>query len=62
MARNNMIIRKTMLLYGFKQYELARLLNISDNTLVRRMREEMPEEEQKRIADLIEKEAQKHGQ
>lgn len=36
------------------QWKLARLLGVSEITVWRRLREELPEEEQDRIIDLIE--------
>lgn len=50
---NNLLLRTEMMKEGIKQYELAKLMNVSVNTLVRRMREEMPKEEQKRLIELF---------
>ena len=36
-----------------RHWELADLLGISENTLIRRLRKELPEEEQKRIISII---------
>ena len=50
---NNTIIRMTLAETGLKYWELSRLLNISEATLSRRLRDELPAEEQDRIVDLI---------
>ncbi len=44
---------------NMKQWELAKLMGISEFTLSRRMREELPEDEQKKIIDLIRNHAEK---
>lgn len=54
--RNNRKIRSALTDTGMKYWELAKLLKISDGTLCRRLREEMPDKEQDRIVDLIRKE------
>jgi len=51
--RKNLIIRDAQERNHRYGYEVARLLNVSESTFIRMMREELPEEEQKRIADLI---------
>lgn len=38
---------------GIKNYELAELLGISEFTLSRKLRKELPETEQKAMIDLI---------
>ncbi len=40
--------------YGLTQYDLAKLLGISEMTVYRRLRDELPEEEQDRIITKIE--------
>ena len=51
----NMIIRKTLLATGTKYWQLARdILGISEATLSRKLREELPEDEQREIAAKIE--------
>ena len=50
---NNNLIRKTLKESGVKYWELARLMGISDATLTRRLRDEIPAEEQKHIAEMI---------
>ena len=49
----NMIIRNSLKKASMKQWELADLLGISEQTLVRRLRHELSQEEQERIANLI---------
>lgn len=46
---------------GIKQWELARLMEISESALSRKLRDELPEEEQDRIISLIEKAGGDHG-
>lgn len=49
----NKKIRIALIEYGVKHYELAELLGISEPTLCRRLRSELPEEEQNRIVEII---------
>lgn len=51
--KKNKMIRFTLKESNMKQWELADLLGISDQTLVRRLRHELPMEEQLRIVKLI---------
>lgn len=51
---NNTKIRIKMLETGMKQWEVARLLGMSEPVLSRRLRDELPEDEQDRIVALIE--------
>lgn len=50
----NKRIRIKMLETGIKQWELARLLGMSESVLSRKLRDELPEDEQDRIIALIE--------
>ena len=50
---NNVKIRKALKETGVKYWELARLMGISDATLCRRLRDEIPAEEQDQIVELI---------
>ena len=50
----NSKIRKTLSEKRMYQYELADLLGMSETTLIRRLRKELPDEEQDRIIRLIE--------
>lgn len=52
---NNAKIRIKMIESGMKQWELARLLDMSESVLSRKLRDELPKEEQDRICKLIEK-------
>ena len=59
---NNLIIRTTMLKNGYRAWMLANLLKISEPTLYRKLRVELPEDEQRRIAELIEEDVAKGDQ
>lgn len=59
--QNNMLIRQTLRLYGTPLWKLGRILGISESSVTRLMRDELPEEEQVRIISLIEKEEGKEG-
>lgn len=54
---NNMKIRIKLLEHNKRLWWLARILETSEATLSRRLREELPEEEQTRIVQLIEEKA-----
>ena len=48
---NNVIIRTALFRFRVRAYELARnIMGVSENTLYRRLRDELPEEEQEKIA------------
>lgn len=53
--KKNMRVRLKMVEYGVTQYGLSKLLGVSEMTAYRRLRDELPEEEQNRIIALIEK-------
>lgn len=57
--KKNMRVREALKKYDFTQWQLADLLGISTDTMCRRMRYELPEEEQDRYIALI-KEASEH--
>lgn len=50
---NNKIIWSAKKLKRKYWYEVADILGVSENTIIRMMRKELPLDEQKRIADLI---------
>ena len=50
---NNIKIRITMMEHNLKQWQLAKLLDVSESTVNRLLREELPEEEQDRIVEII---------
>ena len=50
---NNLKIRLALLEHNLKQWQLAKLLKVSESTVNRLLREELPEEEQDRILSLI---------
>lgn len=56
---NNKKIRLVMFENDLRMFELAKLLGISETTLYRRLRTELPEEEQDRIVKAIEERS--HG-
>lgn len=49
----NMNIRLEMTKKNLKQWQVAKLLNISESVFSRKMRTEMPAEEQERIIKII---------
>lgn len=50
---NNIKVRQMLLATGTKNYELAEMLGISEWTLSRKFRKELPKEEQEKIIRLI---------
>ena len=60
---NNLIIRTALMKSNVRTWELAgRILRISEPTLYRKLRKEIPEDEQHQIASLIEEYAKNGGQ
>lgn len=51
---NNALIRKTAKKSGVKLWEIADKLGIQDSAFSRKLRRELPEEEQRRIIGIIE--------
>lgn len=51
----NQGIRKAAKTAGVRLWEVARALDISDNTLTRRLREELPEADQRKILAIIDR-------
>lgn len=51
----NKKIRIAMIEHNLKQWELAELLGIDESVFCRKMRKELPEDEQNRIVSLINK-------
>ena len=49
----NMKVRFAMLEHGIKQWQVAKLLNISESVFSRKLRKELSEEEQEKIVSLI---------
>lgn len=47
--------------YELTQYGLSKLLGVSEMTVYRKLRDELPEEEQDRICKLIEKSGGEHN-
>ena len=54
---NNMKIRIKLLEHNKRLWWLAKILGTSESTITRRLRNELPEEEQARIIQLIEEKA-----
>lgn len=54
---NNIKIRFKLTELNKRYYWLAEILGISESTLTRRLRKELPEEEQTRIVQLIDEKA-----
>lgn len=54
MRKANMKIRISMMEHGLTQYDLAKLLGLSEMTMYRRLRDELPEKEQDAIITKIE--------
>ena len=53
----NKSIRIALMEHNMKQYELAELMGIHDFSLSRKLRHELPEDEQRQIVSLIENHA-----
>lgn len=53
---NNKEIRKALIEANMKQWELAELIGITEWTLSRKLRKELPVEEKEKILQLIAKE------
>lgn len=51
----NYEIRNALNRKGLRQWELAELLGITEFTLSRKLRKELPDDEKKKILDIIEK-------
>ena len=57
----NTKIKVAMVEAGMKQWEVARLMGIHEAVLSRKLRNELPEEEQERIIALIRQHTKKDG-
>lgn len=49
----NEMIRKALRIHDVKQWRLAKVMGIAEATLCRKLRTELPEAEQREIADMI---------
>lgn len=58
---NNILIRNALAEERVKYWELARFLGISEATLSRKLRDELPAEEQERIVELIRQHVKPNG-
>lgn len=57
-TKANVKVRTALLQANMKQYELAQLLDIYEEKLSRMLRYELPEEEQNKMIEVIERHAQ----
>ena len=53
MNKTNSIIRRALFDAGMRQWQLADALGIHEKTLCCKLRHELPEDEQKKIVELI---------
>ena len=56
MKTSNSDIRNLLKTKNIKHWKLADLLGVSETTLVRKLRKELPKEEKEKIINIIEKE------
>lgn len=56
----NHLIRVALAEADLRQYQLAEMLGVSETTMVRRLRKELPEEEQMEIVELIRRHNNEH--
>lgn len=59
MTNCNLAIRNALKRCGLYSYNLADILGVSEATITRMMRHELPRDEQNRIINLIEKEGRR---
>lgn len=57
MIKRNVVIREELKKVNMKQWELAELLNISEWTFSRKLRNELPDEEKQQILQIIREKA-----
>lgn len=58
MTKKNYIVNEAFFRTGVTRYLFAKYLGISEQTLYRKLREELPIEEQEKLVSLIEKYAE----
>ena len=58
----NRIIKEALFETGIRQYELSAILGVSESTVWRKIRTELPEEDQRSIAKKIYEEAARRQQ
>lgn len=56
---NNLEIRTELMKAGMKKYELADALGIADSALSRKLRQELPDDEKRRILRIIKETAKR---
>lgn len=60
-AMNNVKVRQAIASNMLKYWQVAKLMGVSEMTLTRRLREELPDQEQARICRLIEEQTKNGG-
>lgn len=58
----NSDIRNALDCAGMKQWELAKALGVGESTLVRHLRDELPQEEKNSLLEVIQKNSKKRGE
>lgn len=58
--QTNLIVREELARHGLFLWQLGKLLDVSESTVTRLMREELPEEEQKKLAQIIRERSEKN--
>lgn len=56
----NLIVREELAKHGLFLWQLGKLINVSESTITRLMREELPQEEQLRLVKIIREESEKN--
>ena len=57
-TKANMAVRNALKEHGMPQWKLATMIGISEVTLIRWLRQELPEDYQKELIEMIEKEGE----
>lgn len=60
MNGRNQLVRDELAKHGLFLWQLGKIINVSESTITRMMREELPEDEQRKLVELIRKESEKH--
>jgi len=59
MSKNNQRVRAALRMFDVRQWRLAELLNVREEVLSKKLRKELPDEEQARMIELIMTEAKR---
>lgn len=62
MTKANLKVRLAIMEHSLTQWDVAKILGMSETSFYRLMRDEMPEEKQDEIIRKIEEEVSRHGQ